>query len=387
MRRWLCTLICLCLLTTSAGAWTDGEGHWAEAELNRAVERGWVSGYEDGTLRPDDRLTWGHYLTMLGRAFWPEEVVDQPPDARSHWAEPYRQAAEAMGVAADGGELDEPLTRQGAAGLLYAVLHRVSGVPDVESERVLTDWETLPEAFRPAVAQLAQRGIVRGYEDGTFHGERLLSRAEGVVFLDRLWNVLEEQVGVMDLPEEAPPPAEEPPEDPELRTLGENAAKLERLYGTADRRRYDSEAEAESHMAEVTVPVWKLDGATGEKTPGELTFTVHEAIVSDMEAIFTEIFQDPEQFPIYEIGGYDWRGDSAKGEHNCGTAMDINANENYQVYAGGVGAGDHWTPGEDPYSIPEDGSVVRIFQKYGYSWGGNAWPTNKDYMHFSYLGV
>ena len=107
-----------------------------------------------------------------------------------------------------------------------------------------------------------------------------------------------------------------------------------------------------------------------------------------MTAVFTEIYNDPEQFPIYSVEGYAWRGASATGEHNCGTAVDINANENYQVYPDGrVGAGSHWTPGEDPWSIPEDGSVVRIFRSYGYSWGGNAWPTNRDYMHFSYLGV
>ena len=63
-------------------------------------------------------------------------------------------------------------------------------------------------------------------------------------------------------------------------------------------------------------------------------------------------------------------------------------NENYQVYPNGtVGAGAYWRPGKDPWSIPAEGSVVRSFKAHGYSWGGDAWPTNKDYMHFSYMGV
>ena len=48
--------------------------------------------------------------------------------------------------------------------------------------------------------------------------------------------------------------------------------------------------------------------------------------------------------------------------------------------------GSHWLPGEDPYSIPADGDVVRAFAKYGFAWGGNAWQSSQDYMHFSYFG-
>ena len=56
-------------------------------------------------------------------------------------------------------------------------------------------------------------------------------------------------------------------------------------------------------------------------------------------------------------------------------------------------AGSFWDPAGSPYSIPEDGSVVRIFAEHGWSWGGDAWawdsnPTEgyHDYMHFSYMG-
>lgn len=401
MRRLLALVLTAVLLAGSAGAaWSDAGGHWAGEALERAGSRGWLSGYEDGTVRPDDALTWGHYLTMLGRAFWPDALAQTPPEAEGgHWASGARAAAESAGVLGglDAGDLDAPLTRQEAAVLLYAALSGVGGVSDLEgAQPAFTDWDSVPEPCRAAVAQMAGRGLLGGYEDGSFRGENPLTRAEGTVLLDRLAQFLdawaEEHAGTLEEPEE-PIPAEgetpaAPSGDPALRALGENDAKLVRLYGTAERRRYDNEEEAAGHMAQVTVPVWKLDKATGIKTTGHLTFTVHEAIVDDMTAIFTEIYMDPEQFPIYEIGGYDWRGDSAKGEHNCGTAVDINAGENYQVYASGaVGAGKYWKPGEDPWSIPENGSVVRIFNAYGYSWGGNAWPTNKDYMHFSYLGV
>ena len=117
------------------------------------------------------------------------------------------------------------------------------------------------------------------------------------------------------------------------------------------------------------------------------------ALAEDVKEIFAEIYNDPEHFPIHDVGGYAWRGDSATGEHNCGTAIDINANENYQIRDGQVLAGSCWEPGSNAYSISPDSSVVRIFAEHGWSWGGDAWAYSSDdsegyhdYMHFSYMG-
>ena len=145
-------------------------------------------------------------------------------------------------------------------------------------------------------------------------------------------------------------------------------------------------------MTTVTVPVWKL--SNGKKVPSTLSFTVHAALAEDVKAIFTEIYNDPEQFPIHDLGGYSWRGDAATGEHNCGTAIDINSNENYQVRDGKAEAGTLWQPGVNPYSITPGGSVVRIFAEHGWTWGGTAWAYSSDastgyhdYMHISYMGM
>lgn len=381
MRRIVAWILVLSLLPGSAEAlWKDVEGHWASDTLERAETRGWITGYGDDTVHPDDALTWGHYLTMLGRAFWPDILSGAAPG--NHWAAPALAAAVQVGILNTGAaEPDTPLTRQEAAALLWSSA-RVMGMEEGAWEApAFSDWESVPENCRPAVARLTALGLLAGYEDGTFRGGSLLTRAEGAVLLERL----DQSVSALPKPKET---AEDPQPDPALREMGENDAKLLRLFGTAQRRRYDRETEAEGHMAEITVPVWKLDKATGIKTTGHITFKVHEVLTEDMNAIFTEIWADSEQFPIYEISGYGWRGDGAKGEHNCGTAVDINASENYQIYANGtVGAGSFWKPGEDPWSIPSDGSVVKTFHTYGYTWGGDAWPTNRDYMHFSYLGV
>ena len=176
-----------------------------------------------------------------------------------------------------------------------------------------------------------------------------------------------------------------------LKEQGENPHKYMLLFGDYETRRFASREAAEAGMATITVPVRKL--SNGQKVSSTKSLTIHAALAEDVKEIFTEIYNDPEQFPIADLGGYAWRGDSATGEHNCGTAIDINAAQNYQIKDGQILAGSHWKPGSDPYSIPENGSVVRIFAEHGWSWGGNAWawdtdPSsgNHDYMHFSYMG-
>ena len=157
---------------------------------------------------------------------------------------------------------------------------------------------------------------------------------------------------------------------------GENPRKCLLLFGDQNKRRFANRAEAEASMTTVIIPVWKL--VNGQKAASTMSLSVHSAIAQDVVEIFTEIYNDPEQFPIHDVGGYSWRGDTATGEHNCGTAIDINANENYQIRDGQVLAGSCWEPETNPYSISPDSSVVRIFAEHGWSWGGDAWAYSSD---------
>ena len=144
-------------------------------------------------------------------------------------------------------------------------------------------------------------------------------------------------------------------------------------------------------MTAVTVPVWQLSG--GEKVSSTLTLSVHAALAEDVKEIFTGIYNDPERFPIHDVGGYAWRGDSATGEHNCGTAIDINANENYQIRDGQVLAGSCWEPGTNPRSISPTPPWCASLPSTAGAGAATPGPTAAtiprgyhDYMHFSYMG-
>lgn len=139
-----------------------------------------------------------------------------------------------------------------------------------------------------------------------------------------------------------------------------------------------SNEEASKYMTTVSVPIVDIDGNRSSRN-----VTLHREIAGDFVSIMTEIANAG--FPIKDVGCYNWRSaaaSSSRSHHSYGVACDLNANENYMIKNGQVVAGSYYRPGDDPYSFPANGVVVRTFAKYGWGWGGT-WSSSKDYMHFS----
>ncbi|NLM50811.1 MAG: hypothetical protein GX196_07665 [Clostridiaceae bacterium] len=150
----------------------------------------------------------------------------------------------------------------------------------------------------------------------------------------------------------------------------------------------ECEEDAQKYLETITVNVWQLN-QKGEKVSAKMEVVVHQKIAQTVKLIFDEIYNGEEQFPIKSIIGYSWRqsNKSRLSQHNYGLAIDINPDENYCIYQDGTQIGKYWKPYEDPYSITPYGDVVEAFEKYGFTWGGDAWSNPKDYMHFSFMGT
>ena len=54
-------------LTDGDSNFTDIAGHWAESEIERAAMLGWITGYTDGTFRPENQITRAEAVTMINR--------------------------------------------------------------------------------------------------------------------------------------------------------------------------------------------------------------------------------------------------------------------------------------------------------------------------------
>lgn len=60
--------------TYGSQSFSDIQGHWAQAYIERAAELGWIKGFEDGTFRPDTYITRAQAMTMINR------VLNRTPD-------------------------------------------------------------------------------------------------------------------------------------------------------------------------------------------------------------------------------------------------------------------------------------------------------------------
>ena len=171
-----------------AAGWTDlTEEHWAYETMARAEALGVLGGLPDGTMAPEGTLSWGEYLTMLARTFYPEQYGSGARLPGTHWAFPAYVAALSAGVlcggdfvTVNGATLGEPVTRRDAVTLALRVLE---GEPLPAAEPAVADFQQLPASYQAFVARSYVLGLMTGYPDGTFRGSAVLSRAQGATLL------------------------------------------------------------------------------------------------------------------------------------------------------------------------------------------------------------
>ena len=111
---------------------SDTAGHWAEAYINAAAERGLFQGYEDGSFRPGNNVTRGEFVTVLWRlAGQPAAQAAPFADTAGVWCEQAVSWAYAQGYvngrSAERFAPNDPVTRQEAMKILFLYNGGVSG--------------------------------------------------------------------------------------------------------------------------------------------------------------------------------------------------------------------------------------------------------------------
>ena len=172
----------------NAAALSDIAGHWSEKWVLRAVEIGCVSGYPDGTFRPDTPVTRAEFTKLVMEA---AGIVSEGPgmsfaDTTGHWAEAHIDAAAGAGfILGVGGGMFDPdktITREDAVTILARVIAYPSH--DVTSGggagKAFKDAGEICDYARKAVNALSAMGIVEGDASGYFAPHANLTRAEAV---------------------------------------------------------------------------------------------------------------------------------------------------------------------------------------------------------------
>lgn len=151
----------------------DITGHWAEEKIERRVREGAVSGYGDGTFKPDTYITKAEFKAYLHGFFGTCETTFE----RDIHAE---DGAKKQGMGDR--ESDSRVSRLEAAELLYNTLRKKPETPAALNR--FKDMEASSIKDMEALNTVVAEGYLTGYPDGTLHPKGYMTRAEAVVMLD-----------------------------------------------------------------------------------------------------------------------------------------------------------------------------------------------------------
>ena len=417
----------------AAGAFSDdvsfsdvSADDWYAQDVATCAKFEIVKGYEDGTFKPEKNVTRGEFMCMLASAS--ETLVIPEKGSTDYWASRYYDALNGekvfagLSISPYKGSLNTVITRYEMAVMVVNFLVNDQWESDIKAEnpeKVITDYSAIPTAYRSDVVQVYGKGIIAGYGDGSFNGSNPLTRAQSCVVIERiLWAGDRKLASFVDTTVQtvAEKPANYVPAATQWQKNGwidgygnAGAALKTLLFGSSGKSCFTSSSDASAFMKTVNVPVWKMknDGTKFSSTAG---ITVNKAVADDVVAIFTQIYNSPEKFPIESIGGARYT-DTLR--HSWGCAIDINPYENaecraYYNTSGGISSvvqtcGMGWWPlstdktafagslsAASAYSIGKGSSVVQAFRDYGWGWGGQGYSSRSgsqkfDYMHFSVM--
>jgi len=177
----------------AADAGADLKGHWAEAELARWMERGLLTGYPDGTVRPDKEITRAEFAALANRLFQFRAKANIAfADAADEWFRDELAAAVAAGYFSgypDGTIRPNQLISRQEAAVAAARIVRAEASGE-EAPGAFSDAGEIAPWAQAAVAAAMDSGIMRGYPDGTFRPHRAITRAEAVVMLEKAYRAL-----------------------------------------------------------------------------------------------------------------------------------------------------------------------------------------------------
>ncbi len=176
--------------------------HWCYKKIMEFVDKGYIDGYEDGTMRPNQTITRAEYVKVVNNFFGfkdgktDKKFSDISDDA---WYAKYVYAAVAQGYIS--GYEDNtfrpsnPITRQEATVILSRILKidkevypkdHVDGLAQYSDGNEVADW-----AYT-AIHSYSVYNFINGYEDGTLKILQNVTRAETVELL----HVLEQKIEI-----------------------------------------------------------------------------------------------------------------------------------------------------------------------------------------------
>lgn len=181
--------IVLCLAVAVSAKLTDMEGHWSEEYVNFGIESGYINGYTDGTFKPDNSVNRAEFAKMINSALGLSKTaeVEFYDVDQTEWY--YAEVAKAVNAGFINGYEDGSfrpnniITRQEAAVILSRIGTRPEQTLDISK---LSDSNDIDEWAKDSFVYAYSKGYFSGDEYGKLNPKDILTRGQAAKLLHGL---------------------------------------------------------------------------------------------------------------------------------------------------------------------------------------------------------
>lgn len=177
----LCFSFFLPMESYGASTFSDIKGHWAEQYIEKAVAQGIIKGYTDGRFLPDEKVTRAEFISMLNRALrntatGSSSFNDVYRDAWYHTDVSKAVTAGFVSGFDDGSfRPNYKITRQEAAVMLARIIPSYGYSTNL---RGFKDYSSIADWAYASLAKVSGKRYISGYTDGLIHPLDPLTRAQ-----------------------------------------------------------------------------------------------------------------------------------------------------------------------------------------------------------------
>jgi len=177
----------------SSPKFSDVEKHWSRESVEALSDVGIISGFPDGSFKPDASVTRAETIKMIVVLAGVNTDADEASgfgDVNSaDWFAPFVNAGVANGYIFGNEEGNfnpaANITREDVCVILYRALE----LGDDASEATFTDSEAISSYAKEAVEKLVAAGIVKGDDTGAFNPKKAITRGEIATLLHRAMQI------------------------------------------------------------------------------------------------------------------------------------------------------------------------------------------------------
>ena len=173
-------------IQTALSKFKDMGTHWSRTSVGRMAAVEIITGYPDGTFKPENNVQVDQFLKMVikGIGFTPQE-------GDTYWADPYIEIAQDIGVIGynEFSNYARNITREEAAKIVMKAVMREEQAPDASATSMvrakIKDYTSIGDMLKQSVLDGYVMGIFNGNPDGKFNPKGTLKRSEAAAMVYR----------------------------------------------------------------------------------------------------------------------------------------------------------------------------------------------------------